>query len=687
MKKYIKLFTIGTLLLGGLTTSCNDFLDREPLDQVTPPQYFNAESDLAAYTINAYPFETVDNAYGINLFGKDNDTDNQATANTPEFWIPGRKKVPSGEGDWDFTKIRACNFFFDNVLPKYEAGSIVSANDNYVKHYIGEMYVIRAYNYYKLLAKLGDLPIVTTTLADDEATLIKASKRQPRNKVARFILEDLDKAIDLLLETGKVPGGKNRISREVAYLLRARVALFEATWEKYHKGTAFVPGGKGWPGNATDIEGFNIDNEISFFLDEALKSSKVIGDKYVSKLAENTDTKEGMNPSLGSINPYYTMFCDEDMEGYDEILMWKQFKEGLVYNNLQMELTRNGGGSGWTRGMVNSFLMRNGLPIYAQGSGYDKEWEKKGVNSTLQDRDSRIVIFTKKPGDGGTKNQGDVNYYNKDGSAALCTARLIFGDKGSQATTGFMIKKGKHYDSHMANDHSVGSSGGIVFRAAEALLIYMEASCEKNNGTSIDAIAETYWKALRKRAKVSEDFQKTIAATDMNEEAKWDFGAYSHGQLIKPMLYNIRRERRNELCAEAFRWEDLKRWRACDQLKNKAYRVEGMLYWGSAYETEFENETTGEGDKKSPLVVVDPKTGTMSDPNLSKYILPYEKITDNNPIYAQGGLKFTAAHYLNPIGMAIFRQTASDKNDFSSSNVYQNPGWDIEGDTGAQDIE
>ena len=74
--------------------------------------------------------------------------------------------------------------------------------------------------------------------------------------------------------------------------------------------------------------------------------------------------------------------------------MWKQFKEGLVTSNLQMELERNGGGSGWTRGMVNSFLMRNGLPVYADGSGYDGNWEKNGVNSTLKNRDSGFVIFT-----------------------------------------------------------------------------------------------------------------------------------------------------------------------------------------------------------------------------------------------------------------------------------------------------
>ena len=541
-----------------------------------------------------------------------------------------------------------------------------------MKHYIGEMYVIRAYNYYKLLVSLGDLPIITTALPDIEETLVESSKRQPRNKVARFILDDLQKATELLLD--KSPGGKNRISKNVAHLLRARVALFEATWEKYHKGTAFVPGGKGWPGNPADVSGFNSDAEVAYFLDEAMKSSKVVGDYIVGKLADNTDTPEGMNASLVSINPYYTMFCDENMEGYDEILMWKQFKEGLVTSNLQMELARNGGGSGWTRGMVNSFLMRNGLPIYAAGSDYNPDWEKEGVNSTLQNRDSRIVIFTKKPGDANTENKGDVNYYGDDGTPSYCSIRFIYGDKGSLATTGFIIKKGKHYSSHMANDHSAGTSGGIVFRAAEAMLIYMEASYEKNG--RIDGTADGYWKALRRRAKVDEDYNKTIAATQMSEEAKGDFGAYSHGQLIDATLYNIRRERRNELCAEALRWEDLKRWRACDQLISKPYRVEGMLYWGSNYETQL-----------ADLCKVDPAEGNMSSPDLSKYILPYEKITKNNLIAGQKGFLFTPAHYLNPIGMAVFRQTASDKNDFTSSVVYQNPGWKIEGDTGAQPVE
>lgn len=662
-------FNIRSLILAlliAMLSGCNNFLDREPLDAVTPQMYFKSEADLAAYTIDKYTFQTVGTGYGISLFGYDNHTDNQAGEGQPNFWQPGQVKVPSGDGGWNWARIRQANYFFENVLPKHEAG-VISGNKENIKHYIGEMYVIRAYNYYQKLSSFGDYPIVTKVLADEEAELIAASKRSPRNKVARFILEDLDKAIPLLKSTP--PNGKNRISKDVAQLLRARVALFEGTWLKYHKGTAFVPGGKGWAGDPKDLEGFNIDTEIDFFLGEAMKSAKIVGDEIVGNLAENTDTKEGMDSALKSLNPYYTMFCDEDMEGYKEVLMWRDFnKDAGVTTDAQMELERNGGGSGWTRGMVNSFLMRNGLPIYAPSSGYDPQWEKEGVSKTLEGRDSRISIFTKKP--------GDVNYYKADGSADLSTIRFIFGDRGSLSTTGFIVKKGKHYSDLMALNHAAGTSGGIVFRGAEALLIYMEASYEKNK--TVDGTASKYWKALRKRAKVDEDFNKTIAATDMAMESKGDWGAYSHNKLVDATLYNIRRERRNELAAEAFRWEDLKRWRALDQLKGNPYRIEGMLFWGSVYESD--------PDLK-PLTIVDPSKGTMSSKSLSNYMVPYEKTTSNNNIAKQKGFLFTPAHYLNPIGMDVFRLTASDKTKFETSNVYQNPGWGIQAATGPTDVE
>ena len=593
----------------------------------------------------------------------------QAATGYSSRWVPGNWKVGQSGGAWDFGNIRNVNYFLDQVLPKYEAGKISGAAAN-VRHYIGEAYFLRAYLYLDKLQSLGDFPIVLTALPDDKETLVQASKRQPRHKVAQQILDDLDKALELLQESA--PGGKNRISRDAALLLRSRAALFEATWEKYHKGTAFVPGGPGWPGNAEDVKDFNIDSSIDHFLTEAMKSSKELGDKLVGNLVENTDAEEGQDRNLASTNPYYTMFCDKDMSGYSEVLRYRAFDrlKANVTHNIQMQLQRNGGGTGWTRGLVNSFLMRNGLPIYAANSGYDPNWENQGIKATLQNRDSRIKIFTKV--DNGIEN------YTDDGVNSVDLSWTVKGNNETRMVTGYAVKKGKNYDTQQQLNHHFGESGSIVFRGTEALLDYIEASWLKNN--SIDATADKYWRALRTRAKVDPDYNKTIAATNMQEEAKWDFGAYSHGQLVDATTYNIRRERRNEFIGEGMRWEDLIRWRACDQVNG--YQIEGMKYWGTVYEGAWRD-----GSTDLAMVDVEGGKGNISSKEISgDYIRPYQISKINNEVF--DGYKFTPAHYLSPIAQSVFRQTASgDQTDLNTSVVYQNPGWPKIAGQGPTDVK
>ena len=477
------------------------------------------------------------------------------------------------------------------------------------------------------------------------------------NKVARFILSDLDKAIDLLLDASAVPGGKNRITKDVAYLLKSRVALYEATWEKYHAGTAFVPGGPGWPGK--DAQGYDNSAEVAFFLDQAMAAAKVVAEKLVDNLANNTDTPEGMDAKFTNLNPYYTMFCDTDMDKYAEVLMWREYIEdkGLTHN-IQMQLQRNGGGSGWTRGLVNSFVMRNGLPIYDANSGYDAEWEKEGVTATLQDRDSRIQIFTKR--------DGDIDMYSTSGDVVPFDMHwMLTGTEETRNVTGYAIKKGKHYNGYMQEAHHKGTTGSIVFRGTEALLNYMEACVEKTG--DVDALADKYWRALRKRAKIAEDYMITVNATDLAKEAEGDWGVYSKGQTVSEKLYNVRRERRNEFIGEGMRWADLKRWRALDQVKN--YQVSGMRYWGSIYD----GALTLDG-KDRCIVDVAGGTGNMSPVEDGVYVLPNRITSKNNLVF--DGYNWCEAHYLNPLAQNVFRQTASgDKTDLNTSNIYQNPGW------------
>ena len=654
MKKYIKHTIFSGILL--LVMSCDKFLDREPLDEVTPTAFFYNESDLASYTINLYPsagFNTIaPGQYGLSVFKSDNNTDNQAAPDGSAVWMPGEWRVSASGAGWDFGTIRQCNYFFQEVLPKHQAGSI-QGNVSNIEQYIGEMYVLRANIYFSKLQAFGDFPIITEVLPDDREVLIEKSKRRPRNEVARFILSDLDKAIELLGET--TPNGKNRLNKNAAYLLKSRVALYEGTWLKYHKGTAQVPGGPGWPGaSASYLNEFtiDIDSEIAYFLQQAKSASKVVADKMVGSLTANSGNRTARNANLASQNDYYMMFADNNMEGYNEVIFWRKYSKTEQRHNIQMELQRNGGGSGYTKGYVDSFLMKNGLPIYASGSGYAGD---DLLSDVIQDRDDRLSLFI-------NINIDVVNY--TDGVANLSGYPEILNPAETKATTGYRVKKGMNYNIEDGYSHDLGVTGSLIFRGAEALLNYMEANYELDG--SLDGSARSYWTALRNRANVDSDFDKTIAATDMNIEKLGDFGAYSAGSLIDETLYNIRRERRSEFIAEGMRWADLKRWRAMDQLTVATYIVEGFKIWGPMQNWYVDG--TGQS-----LLIVNDATGNVSPQSNSNYLRPYQLNRVNNLYY--DGYKWNSFHYSNPLPRDAFRLSETIDGDLGSSEVYQNPGW------------
>lgn len=641
-----------------MSSSCNDFLDRLPLDAVTPENYFTTEADLASYAINMYGLFPRHEGWGVGpiLRGDDN-TDNQAAVNASyERWVPGNKRVPQSGGGWSFNNIRQINYFFEQVLPKYEAGAITGTEKN-IKQYIGEMYFIRAYEYFNKLKAYGDFPILTQTLPDKQEALTEASKRSPRNEVARFILKDLDTAIEMM--DNSPVGKKNRLTRNAALLFKSRVALYEATWLKYHKGTARVPGGPNWPGATKDYNrGFSIDidSEIAFFFTEAMNASKIVADAI--SLTQNTGETNPATAHNGW-NPYFDMFNANSMEEFEEVLFWKAYSTAQNVNHaVSYYLIGGSAGSGITKNFVDGFLMQNGLPIYAPGSGYVGE---NTIEELKTDRDVRLQLFVCAPTDVRTL-------------AAGTRLRTTIGNPGILSNpevrdvTGYRPRKCLSYDPTMDLASGVTQTYGcIIFRAAEAYLNYIEASYEKNG--SLDATAEQYWKQIRQRAKVSDDIANTNAATDLSKEDDW--ARYSGTTLIDVTLFNIRRERRNEFISENFRYDDLRRWRALDMVKD--YHIEGFNLWGSSYATAYVKES-GE----SLLIPEGESTqqANVSSSSKSQYLRPNQIIRTNNEVY--NGYNWSTANYLEPIAYQHFLITAGSAGDVSQSPIYQNPQWPIE---------
>ena len=545
--------------------------------------------------------------------------------------------------------MRTLNYFLEKALSGKEAGTI-TGDAALVDNYIGEAYFLRALTYFRMLCRFGDMPIVDKVLVDSNEEILEYSKRAPRNEVARFILADLDKAIASLADRSKFNG--QRINKQVAYLFKSRVALFEATFEKYHKGSGRVPGDSNWPGASMSYnsgKSFNIEGEISFFLQEAMDAARAVADGAV--LTENTGVIE---PGIGVMygwNPYFEMYSQPSLASVDEVLMWRQYDQAQGVTHDAPYRILQGSSEGFTRTFTESFLMKNGLPIYAAGSGYQGDVSMDKVKAG---RDERLQLFM----------WGESTLIQSDNAAPNVGAKFELAgiarqNQETRCYTGYQPRKYYTYDyAQTPNDELRGTNACPMFRTAEAMLNYMEACFEKNG--SLDDKAKGYWRALRTRAGIEPDFNVTVAATDLSKEG--DFGVYSGTSQVDVTLYNIRRERMHELFCEGMRFADLIRWRSFDNLMTKKWIPEGINYWEEMY-TLYDEELKADG---SADAVVSPK-------ELGKYLQPYGRNQlSTNPF--KDGYTWHEANYLYPIGYNDM-VTASPDRKIETTLMYQNVNW------------
>ncbi|VTY06750.1 SusD family protein [Prevotella melaninogenica] len=667
------------LCLGMTVTSCSDFLDRPPLDQISPDSYYTTADQLGTFTINYYTSIFPNNSgwfAGVATF--DDGTDNQASrSGNSGMYLQDQWKVPTS-GGIGMNAIRNVNKFINESEAKIAAGKVTGTPEQ-INQYMGEAYFIRAMLYYSKLQDYGDFPIVLTELNIDN-DLVEASKRQPRNLVARQILSDMDKAIDKLQVN---VASKVRINKNAALAMKSRMALYEATFEKYHRGTGRVPGDANWPGkNKEWNKNFTInqDDEVNFFLDQAIDAAKKVCDAVPLK----TQNNHVMNPSaIGQYNgwnAYYDMFASPDLSKYPEVLLWRQFNSNLTPSlaHLTSNKLRGGAATGWTRGLVESFLMKNGLPIYASGSGYHGDTT---VDMAKTDRDERLQLFMFGESDVLGIDQKSIDLANdKLPAGATPLTKILFNaatlfatDQASRDVTGYRQRKFYNYDPAMQLGQTFSDvDGQIIIRVEEAMLNYIEASYLRTG--SLDATATGYWTALRARAGITAPISTTIAATDMSKEAdvnrpSYDWAAFSAGHPVDATLYSIRRERRSEFAGEGLRNDDLIRWASLDQVKN--YQIEGVNFWDQIYQNpSFVN------DKGVSLIIADGESNaTMSAKTLSKYVRPYQIQKTNNILY--DGYTFYQAHYLSPFSYQEM-QLCSPDGTAENSNLYQNIYWPVE---------
>lgn len=504
MKKIILYFSF--VFIGFAFNSCEDFIDLQPLDKISSNDYWNTAADLENYVIQFYP-----NLGGSNMVHDDTgDSDDIVYGNLSAI-LNGQRTPATGNWRGEWTNIRNVNIFFDN----YE--NCKDAFDTY-KHYVGEAHFFRAWFYFGLLKKYGNLPWYASALQVDDEEGLKR-QRDSRTVVADNILADLDKAIEYLRVRSSV--GNLRLNKEAALAFKTRVALYEGSWEKYH---------------ARDGFGVSGADPNKYFRQVVSAAEELIKGNY----------SVGIYNSGNPDKDYYTMFGLDDMSGINEILLYRAFSiaDGMT-NNAQHYVTERNTSKALTWEFVTSYLGKDGKPYNYLQVGQTMKGNAF-LKKVAADCDPRLKATVWIPGDlmAVANNKIFDHPGLNEGTNWLCQ-------------TGFQPKKTSNPNSVGAGDPSNANSqtGYIILRYGEVLLNYAEAKYEAD-GT----VSTTQLNLLRKRAGMP-DFTINQQSSDPN--------LLDYGYQIPDALYEIRRERRIEMALEGQRDEDMMRWAAHKLFQNK----------------------------------------------------------------------------------------------------------------------
>lgn len=376
-------------------------------------------------------------------------------------------------------------------------------------HWSGVARLFRAMEYAKLVQKFGDVPYYDAVVGStDNEQLYRA--RDPRTTVMDKVNEDLAFACANIRVNDGTKG--LTVNRAVAQGFASRIMLFEGTWQKYHANNTAKAA-------------------------EYLKAAK----DYAAAL---------MQTNAYSIAPSYkSLTTSEDLAGNPEIIMYRSYVENVVMHSLMSFQNTEHEMSSPSRSFVDAFLTKNGLPIHQAGN---TDYKGKEYAKEIQNRDPRLA-----------DNIDEESGLRLNGVAAVYAASGYYANR--YVNKDLINKPG--------GMSSTNTTDAPVMKLNEVMLNYIEAAAE---------LAD-----LGQYTLTQADFDKTINAIRDRQSTQMPHVTLAGNALkvngveindpdrdatVKPIIWEIRRERRVELAYEGLRFNDLRRWgklEYADMTKNK----------------------------------------------------------------------------------------------------------------------
>lgn len=418
----------------GFLSSCNDFLDVTPKDQLTNNTFWKTSKDVDAAVTAAYNW-WVNNYDGSKfIFYEDSYSDigfNYTNAGYMRDMGRGGVSPVAAPNYWrQYETIRRCNFVIENI-DRVPANAITDAEKN---DYLAQVRAIRGYSYANLATWYGDAVIMDfVPKTADDAKLPRSSEAD----VKAFALKDLAWSAEHINER---PAAKGRIARGAVLSMIARYNLL---WGNYQ--AALDAANK-----VIALNQYDLDPDFLKIFSMSGQNSKEIICTY-----EHVQT----------VYPYTDVI--------------------RFYNNAD---------GGWasftpTKNLVDMFEMANGKTIDEPGSGYDPRHPfanrdprlKKtviypGLDWTGRNNIPRVMNTLDKTLPDGSKNNDYYLAANNASHTGLLWAKYLYPNQAQ-------------YSTDMKDDGLCP----IIFRYAEILLTKAEALVEldKNENdlqTTLDII-------------------------------------------------------------------------------------------------------------------------------------------------------------------------------------------------------
>jgi hypothetical protein len=558
-------------------SSCeDDFLDKEPDDQLTLEMVFNDKTRTEDWLAGMYA-SIPDPYWGYaRHIGYDALSDDMAPS--PGWEQFGWNVISKQQGNWNPSSDWDPNYWED--LPRRNRSSLiynenVKANSSQgvtpqeVQNMKYEARFLIAYYYWILIDAYGTVPFNTTTIfptdASDEVLMVGQT---PFDEIVDWIDQELLELSTLLPASYSNTSKFGRATSIMCHAVRARMLLFAAS--------PLVNGNSDYDGH--------VNNEGEALFNTTYDPQKWVRAKDATKALVDAAHDAGHDLYYeynedGTIDPflsYQNMMFTKTSEGNKEILFARpDCNLGEYDRHSQPRGTGGNGGLGVTQSLVDAFFMENGLPIDDPNSGYSET----GFSDSPEFRNTQWIESRVNPDDPTSEGQitlaGTYNMYvNREPRFYISvlyngawfrraerTTLFMYEQRDGGPTHdapagGYLLRKKVHPDHNPLTD-IVPYRPGILYRLGEAYLNYAEALNEVEPGNS-DILF--YINKIRERAGIP-GLPEGLSQDEMREA--------------------IRHERRVELNNEGIRFRDLRRWKLAEEKLDRDFY--GMNTYGTQY--------------------------------------------------------------------------------------------------------